>query len=66
MKAYLDLTGLSRYNENIQDFIDDLIENDVITLIPSVGSISSGNTGYVTGGDVYSAIGDVESLLASI
>lgn len=36
------------------------------TTIPSAGQITQGNTGYATGGDVYTAIGDVESALAAL
>lgn len=34
--------------------------------IPTAGTITSGNTGYATGGDVYDAIGDVESILTTL
>lgn len=34
--------------------------------IPTAGTITSGSTGYATGGDVYDAIGDVESILATL
>ena len=33
--------------------------------IPSQGSISSGNTGYATGGDVYSALGNKQDTLTA-
>lgn len=58
-KQYLDYTGLSRYDSNIKDWVDDVVEDSVLPLIPSVGSISSGNTGYVTGGDVYTALSNI-------
>ena len=34
--------------------------------IPTAGTITSGSTGYATGGDVYNAIGDVESILSTL
>lgn len=34
--------------------------------IPSAGTITSGSTGYATGGDVYNAIGDVETILSTL
>lgn len=34
--------------------------------IPTAGTITSGSTGYATGGDVYNAIGDVESILTTL
>lgn len=34
--------------------------------IPTAGTITSGSTGYATGGDVYDAIGDVESILTTL
>lgn len=34
--------------------------------IPTAGTIISGSTGYATGGDVYDAIGDVESILTTL
>lgn len=36
------------------------------TELPTAGQITQGNTGYATGGDVYTALGDVESVLSSI
>lgn len=34
--------------------------------IPTVGTITSGSTGYATGGDVYNAIGNVETILSTL
>ncbi len=34
--------------------------------IPTAGTITSGSTGYATGGDVYNAIGNVETILATL
>ena len=34
--------------------------------IPTAGTITSGSTGYATGGDVYTAIGNVETILSTL
>lgn len=34
--------------------------------IPTAGTITSGSTGYATGGDVYAAIGNVETILSTL
>ena len=34
--------------------------------IPTAGTITSGSTGYATGGDVYTAIGNVETILQTL
>ena len=34
--------------------------------IPTAGTITSGSTGYATGGDVYNAIGNVETILSTL
>lgn len=34
--------------------------------IPTAGTITSGSTGYATGGDVYNAIGDIETILGTL
>lgn len=34
--------------------------------VPVQGSIASGNTGYTTGGQIYTAIGNIETLMATI
>lgn len=34
--------------------------------IPTAGTITSGSTGYATGGDVYTVIGDVETILQTL
>lgn len=36
------------------------------TDIPTAGQISQGNTGYATGGDVYTVVGNVEAVLAEL
>jgi hypothetical protein len=44
------------------------ITNKTVALpaIPQSGTITSGSTGYATGGDVYSVVGNVESALSAI
>lgn len=42
---------------------DDLIDKPTI---PTAGTITSGSTGYATGGDVYTAIGNVETILSTL
>lgn len=54
---YLDSNGLSYYDSKIKGHIDSVIENSVLPMIPKKGTVSLGNTGYVTGGQVYNAIG---------
>lgn len=34
--------------------------------VPTAGQIASGSTGYAIGGDVYNALGNVESVLAEL
>lgn len=34
--------------------------------IPTAGTITSGSTGYATGGDVYAAIGNIETILSTL
>ena len=34
--------------------------------VPTAGQIASGSTGYATGGDVYTAIGNVEEVLVAL
>lgn len=34
--------------------------------IPTAGTITSGSTGYATGGDVYNAIGNIETILSTL
>ena len=34
--------------------------------VPTAGTIKNGSTGYATGGDVYTAIGNVEAVLAEL
>ena len=54
---YLDSNGLSYYDSKIKGHIDSVIENSVLPMIPKKGVVALGNNGYVTGGQVYNAIG---------
>ena len=54
---YLDSNGLSYYDRKIKGHIDSVIENSVLPMIPKKGVAALGNNGYVTGGQVYNAIG---------
>ena len=54
---YLDSHGLSYYDRKIKGHIDSVIENSVLPMIPKKGVVALGNNGYVTGGQVYNAIG---------
>lgn len=43
------------------------ISNKTVNItVPVQGSIASGNTGYTTGGQVYTAIGNIETLMATL
>ena len=54
---YLDSEGLTYYDSKIKGYTDDIIENSVLPMIPKKGVVAEGNNGYVTGGQVYNAIG---------
>lgn len=54
---YLDSNGLSYYDSKIKGHIDSVIENSVLPMIPKKGVVALGNNGYVTGNQVYNAIG---------
>ena len=54
---YLDSNGLSYYDSQIKRYTDDIIETSVLPMIPKKGVVALGNNGYVTGGQVYNAIG---------
>ena len=54
---YLDSEGLTYYDSKIKGHIDSVIENSVLPMIPKKGVVALGNNGYVTGGQVYNAIG---------
>lgn len=54
---YLDSEGLTYYDSKIKGYMDDVVETSVLPMIPKKGTVSLGNTGYVTGGQVYNAIG---------
>ena len=54
---YLDSEGLTYYDSKIKRYTDDIIETSVLPMIPKKGVVALGNNGYVTGGQVYNAIG---------
>lgn len=54
---YLNSEGLAYYDNKIKGHIDSVIENSVLPMIPKKGVVALGNNGYVTGGQVYNAIG---------
>ena len=54
---YLDSNGLSYYDRKIKGHIDSVIENSVLPMIPKKGVVSSTSEGWVSGSQVYNAIG---------
>ena len=54
---YLDSNGLSYYDSKIKGYMNDVVETSVLPMIPKKGVVALGNNGYVTGGQVYNAIG---------
>ena len=54
---YLDSNGLSYYNNKIKGHIDSVIENSVLPMIPKKGVVSPTSEGWVSGSQVYNAIG---------
>lgn len=54
---YLDSNGLSYYDSKIKRHIDSVIENSVLPMIPKKGVVSSTSEGWVSGSQVYNAIG---------
>lgn len=54
---YLDSNGLSYYNSKIKGHIDSVIENSVLPMIPKKGVVSPTSEGWVSGSQVYNAIG---------
>ena len=54
---YLDSNGLSYYDSKIKGHIDSVIENSVLPMIPKKGVVSSTSEGWVSGSQVYNAIG---------
>lgn len=54
---YLDSNGLSYYDSKIKRHIDSVIENSVLPMIPKKGVVSSSSEGWVSGRQVYNAIG---------
>ena len=54
---YLDSNGLSYYDSKIKGHIDSVIENSVLPTIPKKGVVSPTSEGWVSGSQVYNAIG---------
>ena len=54
---YLDSEGLTYYDSKIKGYTNEIIETSVLPMIPKKGVVALGNNGYVTGGQVYNAIG---------
>ena len=66
----VDGNGNSVINNGVVTLADVAISNSYNDLddqptIPSAGTITSGNTGYATGGDVYSALGNKQDTLTA-
>ena len=54
---YLDSNGLSDSDSKIKGLIDSVIEKSVLPMIPKKGVVSSTSEGWVSGSQVYNAIG---------
>ena len=54
---YLDSEGLTYYDSKIKGHIDSVIENSVLPMIPKKGVVSPTSEGWVSGSQVYNAIG---------
>lgn len=54
---YLDSNGLSYYDSKIKGHINSVIENSVLPMIPKKGVVSPTSEGWVSGSQVYNAIG---------
>lgn len=54
---YLNSEGLAYYDSKIKGHIDSVIENSVLPMIPKKGVVSSTSEGWVSGSQVYNAIG---------
>ena len=54
---YLNSEGLTYYDSKIKGYTNDIIETSVLPMIPKKGVVALGDNGYVTGGQVYNAIG---------
>ena len=54
---YLNSEGLAYYDNKIKGHIDSVIENSVLPMIPKKGVVSSTSEGWVSGSQVYNAIG---------
>lgn len=54
---YLDSNGLSYYDSKIKGYTNDIIETSVLPMIPKKGVVSPTSEGWVSGSQVYNAIG---------
>ena len=54
---YLNSEGLAYYDSKIKGHIDSVIENSVLPMIPKKGVVSPTSEGWVSGSQVYNAIG---------
>ena len=54
---YLNSEGLAYYDSKIKGYTDDIIETSVLPMIPKKGVVSSTSEGWVSGSQVYNAIG---------
>ena len=54
---YLNSEGLAYYDNKIKGHIDSVIENSVLPMIPKKGVVSPTSEGWVSGSQVYNAIG---------
>jgi len=92
-KKYVDLTGLERFKNDLEDQVSDMIslatenltadigyniedhpyeltittaDGDTTTITTADNVVTQNSTNLVTSGAVYTVVGDIESLLASI
>ena len=54
---YLDSEGLTYYDSKIKGYTNDIIETSVLPMIPKKGVVSPTSEGWVSGSQVYNAIG---------
>ena len=54
---YLDSEGLTYYDSKIKGYTDEIIETSVLPMIPKKGVVSPTSEGWVSGSQVYNAIG---------
>ena len=54
---YLDSEGLTYYDSKIKGYTNDVVETSVLPMIPKKGVVSPTSEGWVSGSQVYNAIG---------